>query len=725
MNMNRFRHHTLLGVLIVTAFMLPRCAAQPRQGAPNSANAATGTRGLQSAPPSATSYDLPNNIYGAHLLVESGAPGTRGHKHLRWARHLVGRWGYAKTLFGEIDKNIAGPKQGWVDYVNACYELELIPFLRLAGWYRGDGWIKPEADSPGDYTSIAQAVKRVVEGIPRSDKCPLYIEIWNEPNLTVEWSGKTNVQEYADFFVACSEAIRSIGDERIKVLNGGLALGPDWTRMLCEANPAFITGFDLWSTHPYPMNRPAWFNHHAGNVPADSHFAIDAHVLELAELKKAGRDNVKVMITETGWDLGNNVYLQSEGHPIIDEYNRSDYIMRAFRDYWPQWPEVVAVFPFEFCNEGWERFDWVYPESDINPDGSPTKPHYQYTVVAALAKPTDETGAINGTITVDKLGVRLEGAVVRAAGQSFTTDPMGNFYFAKVKPGEHTVRISKPGFQTIEKQAAVGSGRNTVVDIALEATSMGRLVGTVTSGDTGKPLEGVRVQLSPGDVETRTDRAGKFVLSGQIPASYELKATLDGHYEYDASGVQVEANRTANYDFVLGRRPKDLPTRSMINNVSMEAGGGGGGKDWIALGFEPLHIDSKVAGLPPGEVVDTVAHTGRRSQELKLLPPETVIRQITHYGTAKPGTQYVAGAWIKVDGEGDAWITFDFTEDSGAVVHRAGVSEKVGARDGWTWVMLEGEAPDRSRRLSLNLHTQGKRGAAWFDDAIIAETKAK
>jgi len=64
------------------------------------------------AHPANSSYALPNNFYGAHLLVDDGLPGTKGYNHLRWARHLVGRWGYAKTLVMGIDKNTRGPAQG-------------------------------------------------------------------------------------------------------------------------------------------------------------------------------------------------------------------------------------------------------------------------------------------------------------------------------------------------------------------------------------------------------------------------------------------------------------------------------------------------------------------------------------------------------------------------------------------------------------------------------------
>ncbi len=686
------------------------------------AGSATVVRAADQPAPPGSAYALPNNYFGAHLLVNEGADGTKGDKHLRWARYLVGRWGYAKTLLADIDRNTKGPPKGWVDYVNKCYKLELIPVLRLGGHYGDGGWRKPEADAPGDYTSIAQAVKRVAAGLPRTDMCPLYIEVWNEPNLAVEWSGKPEPQEYADFFVAVSKAIRSIGDARIKVLNGGLATSPHWAERLCKANPEFINAFDVWACHPYPMNRPPDFNHHNKKIAPDSGLSIDGYLLELAKLRDAGRDNVKIMITETGWDLGNGVYTRSEGHPIIDEYNRADYAMRVFRDYYPNWPELVAVFPFEFSNDGWQQFDYVYPDSGINPDGSPTKPHYQYTVVAALAKPTDTTGAINGTITVEGLGVRLDGAQVTLGDKSFSSDPMGNYFFARLPVGSYAVRIEKTGFTPVERKVEVAAGKNTIVDVALEATAKVSLVGTVLGGDDDQSLAGAVVRLEPGGQEAKTNNAGQYRVEGVIPARYKLIAKAEGRYTYEVGEVRLAADQENRHDFRLGRRA-DLPgTENLLNNPSMEAGGGGGGKEWIALGFEPLRVDGSVTKSGPGGVVDKVAHTGRRSQSIRVFEKETVIRQITHYNTARTGTRYIAGLWIKTDcpeGEGAAWITFDATNNGGGVIRQFGSSEKITGRSGWTWVSINGPAPKGSERLSLNLHTQGKAGVAYFDDAFL------
>ena len=54
-----------------------------------------------------------------------------------------------------------------------------------------------------------------------------------------------------------------------------------------------------------------------------------------------------------------------------------------------------------------------------------------------------------------------------------------------------------------------------------------------------------------------------------------------------------------------------------------------------------------------------------------------------------------------------------------------GPSKKITGRTNWTWLSLEGMAPEGSERLSLNLHTQGSGGMGYFDDAHIGVMAAE
>ncbi|MDH4135879.1 MAG: SMP-30/gluconolactonase/LRE family protein, partial [Anaerolineae bacterium] len=237
-----------------------------------------------------------------------------------------------------------------------------------------------QADAPGDYTSIAEAYRRVVQGLPRHDGHTLYVEVWNEPDLPVEWSGSPSAWEYGHFFVDVAAAIHSLGDSRIKVLNGGLTPGnSSFTRQLVSV-PGFVDSFDLWATHCYPHNHPPEYNLHQGTATY-SQFAIDSYLLELDVLARyGGRGNVQVILTEAGHALYENTF-GFEGYPPIGESNRAAYMVRAFQDYWLSWPEVVAVTPFELVDPYGTTWymDWLYPTTDV--------PHQQYSAIETLPKP--------------------------------------------------------------------------------------------------------------------------------------------------------------------------------------------------------------------------------------------------------------------------------------------------------------------------------------------------
>ncbi|MBN1220154.1 MAG: YncE family protein [Anaerolineae bacterium] len=319
-----------------------------------------------------------HNPYGSHTMVNfcETAPGL----HLEGAKMLAGNGGYVTQLFYPIDPGTTGPSQCAINYVVEAYARNLIPILRLQGHFVNGVWQAPNPGARGDYAEIAQAYARFVAGLPRRDTNPLYIEVWNEPDLWIEWSGKPNAAQYARFFVAVSNAIRQLGDARIRVINGALTPGnPTFLKQML-AVPGFRDAFDVWSSHCYPYNHPPSYNLHHGTARYGT-YAIDCYRSELAILKSYGRSNVKVILTETGYELGNNTF-GFEGFSRINETNRANYMVAAFATYWQNWPEVVAVTPFELGDASghWANFDWVYPSW-------PYPKHPQFDAVAALPKP--------------------------------------------------------------------------------------------------------------------------------------------------------------------------------------------------------------------------------------------------------------------------------------------------------------------------------------------------
>ncbi len=675
---------------------------------------AAGLSALAAVPCAAQPPGTPNNPFGAHLIIDN--LDERGRNQLSWARHLVGRHGYVKTFFFNIDRNTRGAPQGWKDFVRECYRLELIPVVRLGGVMKDGVWQKPYRDPDGSYRTMAEVFRKVVSDLPRSDVYPLYVEIWNEPNLDIEWSGKSNLWEYAHFFVEVSDAIRSLGDRRIKILNGAFALSPEATEACIKAHPRFIDAFDVWGSHPYPQNHPPEYNNIDGTAKHPE-ATLDGFLLETRVLEKYGRKDVKVMILETGYPLGNGVY-EAEGFPPIDEYNRADYMMRAFRDLYPRFPQLIAVFPFLFSDPGWTAFNWVPVDSGTDEKGLPTRPTPMYEAVRALAKPTDATGAISGTVRDAPYSTRLPGVKVTCAetGAATTTDPMGNFFFPQLKPGRYTLRVEREGFAPVTAAYDVRMGQNTIADAALEPLQSGSISGTVVDGMTGQPLAGVEVTLSPGGARAATDARGTFSFRELVPITYSAAAAREGHTSHTLEGIAVPPGGSVAVEMKIA--PDRAPaSENLAGNPGFERVADEARRPWLPLRWEPLEGGAV-------EVSSEESRSGHRSLKLSPAGGTAGYRQITHYSTAQPGRRYRAGVWIRTAGleagqDGGAWLSLAFTDNAGVFLTEHAMTVRVRGDSPWQFFEVDGAAPEGAQRVSVNLRASGSAGSAFFDDAFV------
>lgn len=336
------------------------------------------------------------NFFGIHTMIY---PEDDMKQHMDWAEHLIGKGGFVKERFEPITRNTKGPASQWIAFLMECYERDLIPVVKIGGAFEGHRWAGPEATGPNDYSELAAAVKRVFEQLPLKKGVPIYVEVFNEPNLRFEWGGNMpNPREYGHLLVQVADALRSIGDPRIRVMNGALSPGGDYHHLkfletMLKTVPESLWAFDVWASHPYPYNHPPEYNIHDGTAVYREH-TIDSYMQELKIIERFGRKDTKVILTETGYELGNEFYTEklspSENFPAITEELRADYTVRAYRDYWSKWPEIIAVCPFEMAAvqpRNWVNFDWIHLDSESDDRGYPTKPRPHYDAVAALPKP--------------------------------------------------------------------------------------------------------------------------------------------------------------------------------------------------------------------------------------------------------------------------------------------------------------------------------------------------
>jgi hypothetical protein len=450
--------------------------------------------------------------FGVHTFVQDTLAGPVVGAQLDWSRALSGPGGYVKQLFYPVRATTQGPEKGWVEFVAAAYDRDLIPVLRLQGGYDPENgrWSRPDQDPDGSYASIAEAFRRVVAGLPRRDGRPIYIEVWNEPNIDADWGGETDPVEYARFLLEVSDALRSLDDPRVVILNAGLAPGGNYSHLdfidaMFTAVPRAAHAFDVWASHPYAGNHPPEYD--------DTYYSIHGYRWELERLARY-RDtgDLKVMATEGGYALGNQ---DNPDYPPIDEDRRSEYTRRAFQEYWLRDDRLLAVMPFQLSDpfEGWSQFDWVHPHSETGPDGSPEMAYPVYRIVKELAKPRDDVlitfqlaapsregtyqptvilaiggalyyargeavtvarleagGVLSGSVTLEGRQ-KHSGARVTVGENVVETGDDGSYHVA-VPAGSHSVSIEAEGFAPVEwNDVPVTRGARTTMPSTLLAPS--------------------------------------------------------------------------------------------------------------------------------------------------------------------------------------------------------------------------------------------------------------
>ncbi len=206
-----------------------------------------------------------DTLFGINTFVQERCDQTYINWQLDRSKEMLGWHGYVKQLMSGINLNTTGPEQCWIDFVNGAYDRGLQPVIRLQGTRSGDVWDKPYADGPGNYTSMAERFKWVVQNLPRRDGFKLYVQIWNEPNLNFEWGGAVNAKEFGQFQEDVAAAIRTLNDPRIVLVSAPLSPGgnlsiSNFVYQMFSGAPGSLWSFDLWGAHPYPANHPPEYN---------------------------------------------------------------------------------------------------------------------------------------------------------------------------------------------------------------------------------------------------------------------------------------------------------------------------------------------------------------------------------------------------------------------------------------------------------------------------------
>ncbi len=306
----------------------------------------------------------PVNRYGMGYVSEGNAA-----DHDLTAK-LAGPGAYVTVIFADIKPGRTDAEASWKQSISDAYARDLIPVIRMAPPW-GDRRVRNMGESPTSYKALGQVYKDVIASLPKREQWPLYVQVHNEPNLCYEWacdsgalSDSQIAGEYAALLRDAADALHSLNDPRIRVLNGALApggvtqcdcatqngppgtLATTFLQQMNAAVPGVFEKIDAFASHSYPSKGDGWgfFCPYGEAQPGLLFFE--------KELAAINKPSLPVLMTETGWTIQHEGYNWSRDQV-------ADFTVDALKNVWLTHPNILGITPFILRDGAWDNFAWT------------------------------------------------------------------------------------------------------------------------------------------------------------------------------------------------------------------------------------------------------------------------------------------------------------------------------------------------------------------------------
>ncbi len=208
---------------------------------------------------------LGSNKYGMQLISHDTYTEEQAElildRDLSCVNVFSGSCGFVKYI-SYLEPDIQNSNEHYKNVVSKIYDKELFPLLTImeepseGGIYSHPGDCteiddcQHGEDKSGDnkpvysYTGTAQDMLNFVDTIHSDNpQWPLFIEIWNEPNLAKNWNDVSltdyQIEEYARYFVTMATSVKSLDhSDSIEIMPAGLA--PTLGQKVCVVDTLYI-----------------------------------------------------------------------------------------------------------------------------------------------------------------------------------------------------------------------------------------------------------------------------------------------------------------------------------------------------------------------------------------------------------------------------------------------------------------------------------------------------
>jgi len=296
------------------------------------------------------------NPYGANFFLEREVEAWKREETVRMAAEAGIGWAKQQFIWAEIE-----PQRGeyhWEKYdaiVELCtrYGLQIIARLDAApNWSRQDNSMPGRP--PDDFADYGEFVYQFVSHYRGRVR---YIQVWNEPNLFVEWGNRpVDPAGYVELLRVAYERAKA-ADPNVYVLSAPLAITlgephPEpgkWRAMndLQYLEEMYRAGasawFDILSANAFGMDLPP------EDAPSPGKLNFRRVELQRTIMERYGDGHKAVWFNEYGWNAAPNT-LPAEAliWKRVSEEEQADYTLRGIeygRKNWP-WAGVFNIWYF-------------------------------------------------------------------------------------------------------------------------------------------------------------------------------------------------------------------------------------------------------------------------------------------------------------------------------------------------------------------------------------------
>lgn len=303
--------------------------------------------------------EIPNtdlNPYGANFFLEREVEAWKREETVRMAAEAGIGWAKQQFVWAEIE-----PQQGqyrWDKYdalVDLCERYGIQVIARLDG---APSWSRQDNSMPGrppdDFEQYGEFVYQFVSHYRGRVR---YIQVWNEPNLYIEWGNRpVDPAGYVDLLKVAHRRAKE-ADPNVYVLSAPLAITlgephPDpgkWRAMndLQYLEEMYQAGavdyFDILSANAFGMDLPP------EDEPSPGKLNFRRVELQRQVMERYGDSNKAVWINEYGWNAAPESFApEALIWQRVSEEQQADYALRGIeygRENWP-WAGVFNIWYF-------------------------------------------------------------------------------------------------------------------------------------------------------------------------------------------------------------------------------------------------------------------------------------------------------------------------------------------------------------------------------------------